>query len=214
MIFMKRCPQCEFIYPDSDAVCDFDQTSLLLVAESEIAAITNTPVRPALADLAATHSKNFEKRKSRKALPIAAVLGLVLGIVFGVYFAVHRQMTRPTVEQSSIVTPQPVAQMPSPSPSPSASVDESALPEEGVEKTSRSTASSSKTSTSHTTTNLGPVSTSENAAKKSDHKVILLTSGGKVEADEVWRTKDGVWYRRDGLVTLLKKNRVKAIVSR
>ena len=209
---MKRCPQCEFIYPDADAVCDFDQTSLVLVAESEIAAITNTPVRPALAELAATHSKNFAKRKTRKALPIAAALGLVLGmVVFGVYFAVHRQMVPPPVQQSSNVTPQPVAQLPSPSPSPS--VTESPLPEEGTEKASKSTTPSSKISTSHTTTSLGPVSTSETGAKNTDHKVILLTSGGKVEADEVWRTKDGIWYRRDGLVTLLKKNRVKAIVS-
>ncbi|PYS73403.1 MAG: hypothetical protein DMF69_04870 [Acidobacteria bacterium] len=209
---MKRCPQCEFIYPDSDEACDFDQTSLVLVAESEIAAITNTPARPALSDLAATHSKKFENRKSRKALPIAAALGLVLGIVvFGVYFAVHRQMTSPSVAQSNIVTAQPVAQAPSPSPSPS--VNESPSPEELTGPASNSTSSNSKTSTSHTTTSLGPVSTSETGAKNTDHKVILLTSGGKVEADEVWRTKDGIWYRRDGLVTLLKKNRVKAIVS-
>jgi len=209
---MKRCPQCEFIYPDADAVCDFDQTSLVLVAESEIAAITNTPVRPALAELAATHSKNFEKRKTRKALPIAAALGLVLGmVVFGVYFAVHRQMVPPPVQQSSNVTPQPVAQLPSPSPSPSPSVTESPTPEEGTDKTSKSTTPSSKISTSHTTTSLGPVSTGETEAKKTG-QVILLMSGGRVEADEVWKTKDGVWYRRDGLVTLLKKNRVKAIV--
>ena len=42
---------------------------------------------------------------------------------------------------------------------------------------------------------------------------ILLTTGGKIDADEVWRTRDGVWYRRAGIVTLLKHNRVKAIVN-
>ena len=44
--------------------------------------------------------------------------------------------------------------------------------------------------------------------------VILLASGGKIEADEAWRTKDGVWYRRNGMVTLLKRGEVKAIVTR
>jgi hypothetical protein len=44
--------------------------------------------------------------------------------------------------------------------------------------------------------------------------VIVLTTGNKVAADQVWRTKDGVWYRKDGIVTLLKKNRVKAIIGR
>lgn len=44
--------------------------------------------------------------------------------------------------------------------------------------------------------------------------MIVLTSGGKIEADEVWRTRDGVWYRRNGMVTLLKRNQVKAIVTK
>jgi hypothetical protein len=44
--------------------------------------------------------------------------------------------------------------------------------------------------------------------------VIMLTSGGKIDADEVWRTKDGVWYRRNGMVTLLKRGQVKAIVAK
>jgi hypothetical protein len=43
--------------------------------------------------------------------------------------------------------------------------------------------------------------------------VIMLTSGGKIDADEVWRTRDGVWYRRNGIVTLLKHNRVKSIAN-
>jgi hypothetical protein len=42
----------------------------------------------------------------------------------------------------------------------------------------------------------------------------MLTSGGKIDADEVWRTKDGVWYRRNGIVTLLKRAQVKNIVTR
>jgi len=42
----------------------------------------------------------------------------------------------------------------------------------------------------------------------------MLASGGKIEADEVWRTKDGVWYRRNGIVTLLKRAQVKNISMR
>jgi hypothetical protein len=37
---MKRCPQCLFIYPDTDSVCDFDQTPLVSATEAEIAAVT------------------------------------------------------------------------------------------------------------------------------------------------------------------------------
>ncbi len=218
MVSMKRCPQCQFIYPDSDNMCDFDQTTLVAAAESEIAAITNTSARPALSDLAATHSKKFENRKSRKALPVAAALGLVLGVVvFGVWFAVHRQMTpQQNPEQvPNSVAPQPVvANLPSPSPSPS--ITESPSPEEPSNTAAKTSSSPSRASTSHLTTSLAPVSTSNPTAtqKAGTKSVILLTSGGKVEADEVWRTKDGIWYRRDGVVTLLKKNRVKSIVSK
>jgi hypothetical protein len=42
----------------------------------------------------------------------------------------------------------------------------------------------------------------------------MLTSGGKIDADEVWRTRDGIWYRKNGIVTLLKTGRVKAIVNK
>jgi hypothetical protein len=42
----------------------------------------------------------------------------------------------------------------------------------------------------------------------------MLTSGARIDADEVWRTRDGVWYRRNGMVTLLKRTQVKAIVTR
>jgi hypothetical protein len=44
--------------------------------------------------------------------------------------------------------------------------------------------------------------------------VITLSSGGRIEADEVWRTKDGVWYRRNGIVTLVKRAQVKSISPR
>jgi hypothetical protein len=48
---------------------------------------------------------------------------------------------------------------------------------------------------------------------KNGKATILLTTGSKLSADEVWRTRDGVWYRRDGIVTLLKRGQVKAIIN-
>jgi len=32
-----------------------------------------------------------------------------------------------------------------------------------------------------------------------------------VEADEAWETGEGIWYRRRGVVTLLERDKVKAI---
>ncbi|HEY6805580.1 MAG TPA: hypothetical protein VI306_18525 [Pyrinomonadaceae bacterium] len=208
---MKRCPQCQFIYPDSDKICYFDQTALVDATESEIAAITNTPARPALSELAATHSKNFQNRKNRRMLPVAAGIGLVIGImVVGVYFAVHRQMNPPSVQQQTQILKSPTTvQAPSPSPT----LVTASSPEPAIIQEQK--LSNDKTTTAHTTKSSGPTSTGApgTSTTSSTKQVILLNGGGKVEADEVWRTKEGVWYRRDGVVTLLKKNRVKAIVS-
>jgi cytoskeletal protein RodZ len=212
---MKRCPQCEFIYPDADRVCDFDQTPLVDATESEIAAITNTPERPVLSDLAATHSRKFESRKNKRTLPIAAAIGLLLGIAaVGVYVAVHRQMRpQPVQQEAQKVATSTVPQGSSPTPSPS--VAPSASSSQVVASPEKPATPGAKTTTAHTTTSSGAVSPSTpgTISKVTAKQVILLTGGGKVEADEVWRTKEGVWYRRDGVVTLLKKNRVKAIVS-
>jgi hypothetical protein len=41
--------------------------------------------------------------------------------------------------------------------------------------------------------------------------VIHLANGAAVKADEVWRRDDGVWYRQAGMITFLKRSRVKAI---
>lgn len=210
---MKRCPQCEFIYPDRDEVCDFDQTRLVSATESEIAAITNTPERPSLAELAATHSRKFEARRSRRALPIAAALGLILGLIsVAIYIAVHRRMVSRNSEAATSQVGQPPA-VATPSPSPSPTIAISPLPELVAQEKPPTT--TPKVSTTHPTVRLGQVSTgpprTESAA--SSKPVIILTSGSRIEADAAWRTKDGVWYRRNGIVTLLKGSRVKAIVG-
>jgi hypothetical protein len=196
---MKRCPQCLFLYPDSDEKCDFDQTPLEAVNDAEIEAATNPP-KPA--------------RKRRKTLPVAAVGGLFLGILlFAIYFAISRQ-----AQKTSAVAPQPPATVTftaprpvvtAPSPSPSASPSPSPSP-------SPTKTSSNTVSTAHSRATSDPVSTSGPGAgtRQGGKPVITLTTGGKIDADEVWRTKDGVWYRRNGMVTLLKRNQVKTIVTR
>jgi hypothetical protein len=183
---MKRCPQCLFIYPENDERCDFDKTPLVPVADSEIdAAVKPSPQR----------NRGF-------VLIIGAVIAFVVTI--GVYFFNSRsEETSPDIPVVATVPAGPKAPSPTPSPSPSPSPSPTATPK----------TASARVATSHTTTSLDPVSTS-GPAKGGGKTVILLTSGGKIDADEVWRTRDGVWYRRNGIVTLLKRARVKAIVNR
>jgi hypothetical protein len=41
--------------------------------------------------------------------------------------------------------------------------------------------------------------------------ILRLTNGATISADEVWQKKEGVWYRQAGMVTFLKRSRVRSI---
>lgn len=204
---MKRCPQCLFIYPDSDARCDFDNTPLVVVDEAEIEAATSqaTP-RP--------KKKRAPKKRSRKVKASAVVVGLMVGIgtLLGYYGFNQLNAETPEIAPTAIVAqapitgPQPTVASPAPVETPLPSPIPSASPK----------SSADRIVTSHSRTTAAPVSTSgPGLGKKPGGKpVILLTTGSRIEADEVWRTRDGIWYRRGGIVTLLKRNKVKAIIDR
>lgn len=192
---MKRCPQCLFLYPESDERCDFDQTLLEVVDDAEI----DAAIRP-------TQSSS----RQRWVLPIVAAVGLLLGVlVVAIYYAVSHQTQKaaaaPQTSPLTVATPQPAT----PEPSPSASPSPSPSPSPKVSASASPSAAHSRASTD-------PVSTSGPGigTRQGGKPIIVLTSGGKIDADEVWRTKDGVWYRRNGIVTLLKRGQVKTIVTR
>ena len=204
---MKRCPQCLFIYPDSDSRCDFDNTPLVVVDEAELDAATGQ-TQPA------PKPKRAPRKRRSKVTAIVATVGLLLGVVsFLVYYTVSK--AAPDTEEIApialvtlqpITTPPPASEAPSPLETPSPSPSPSTTPKPSGERIA----------TSHSSTTVAPVSTSgPGLGKKLGGKpVIVLTSGARIDADEVWRTRDGIWYRRAGLVTLLKRNQVKAILER
>src|SRR5688572_20618908 len=92
---MKRCPQCLFLYPESDERCDFDKTLLEVVDDAEIEAAT----RP---------SKSSSR--PRRILPIVAAVGLLLGVfMFAIYYAVSHQSQKAAAAPQKSSTPAPVA---------------------------------------------------------------------------------------------------------
>ena len=193
---MKRCPQCLFIYPESDQRCDFDNTPLVAVADSEIDAATKP------------------RRSGKIKLLLIAVALVAAFSTFALYkfSSAESSPDIPVVVTEAAPLPEPPA--PAPLPSPSVSPSPSPKP------------SPTQTATSHTSSSLNPVSTGGPASgrpasgqpatgtQRAGKPIILLTDGGKIEADEVWRTRDGIWYRRNGMVTLLKHGRVRSIVNR
>lgn len=191
---MKRCPQCLFLYPDADDRCDFDQTPLEVVDEAAVEAATHPVAK-------------------RQIPPLAAAVAILAGVLgFAVLFGISLRRTSVATQNPAIVapvaSPEPVlTTLPSPSPSVSPSPSPSPSPKPSIAPTA---ASSHSRPTRDFVSTGGP----DTSTKQGGKPVIVLTSGGRIDADEVWRTKDGVWYRRNGMVTLLKRSQVKTIVTK
>lgn len=213
---MKRCPECLFIYPDSDTRCDFDSTPLVIVDDAELDAATTQPKTPSRRKRGSTNKKPASTKpnrttKKRKATALTAIIGLLLGLsAFLIYYyrSTHRTENVAQLPPTPIASAQPiVASIPSPSPLTTAS------PTPTATQIPISKPATDRIATAHTTTTVAPISTSGPGMIKNGKAIILLTNGSKLSADEVWRTRDGVWYRRDGIVTLLKRGQVKAIIN-
>jgi len=207
---MKRCPQCLFIYPESDARCDFDNTPLVVVDDAEIdSATAPAPAKKKRASTSKKGSSGSKKSSRKKGTAITAAVGLALGLTgFSVYYGLSSR-----AKDVAEIAPVAIASTATPQPTPPHVQIVSSPLVENAEPSPTPKPVAERTATSHSRTTVAPVSTSGPGMGKGGKPVILLTTGGKIDADEVWRTRDGVWYRRAGIVTLLKHNRVKAIVN-
>ena len=88
---MKRCPQCLFIYPESDTRCDFDNTSLVVVDDAEIESATSQAPAPVAAKKKRAAGSKKVSRKKGKAISAAAAL--VFGLAgFFVYFRLSQSV--------------------------------------------------------------------------------------------------------------------------
>jgi len=216
---MKHCPECDSSYPDTDKFCELDGTPLVAdPSDIDPNLLVPSPDRVPEPDVppevvgASGYQDSGEPPRSQnwKTLAIVAVAGVAIGVIL---FIVYHRITREAPEQGSndsanvAVTQEqvpPVTSAPSPfasaSPSPEPSPSPSARPTPAVQAEPARVALSSS-----------PVSTSGSETTTRPPVTIRLTDGTSVEADEAWETKEGIWYRRRGLMTLLKRDQVKAI---
>ena len=161
-------------------------------------------------------SQPSESRTVRRRFPkliaiVAGALFLVLVLSFAtVYLIVKARSNRVAISQVMPVQLPAIEKRPAPSP-----IVSTAIVEPTPEPTPKTVPTPTRTTVTKSAVSIGPVSTSgvSTSGKSGGKPVILLTSGGKIEADQVWRAKEGVWYRRNGIVTLLKRERVRAIVG-
>ena len=179
---MKQCPKCSAVFPDGDRFCEID----------------GTPLLPA-------------RNKNSKTLTLVAVVGVSLGVL-GVlaYLIFLGEPAAPEPVSSSTVSRQPFAPIapstprPISEPSPSPSTAPSPSPSVGPSPSPQPSASIVQFSSN-------PIATSAGAPAIKGQMIISLTNGGKIEADEVWQTGEGIWYRKGSVMSMLDPKNVKSI---
>ena len=196
VLSMKHCPECETDFPDSKHFCEFDGTSL----------VSDEPE----AELKPDSDARLKTEPNVKMIAIA-ISGVVIGVIL---FLIYYTMTREPATQSSnmqssnpsIVVPQQAALAPpapppvasaSPSVEPSPSPSASPSPSPQTQKERRVELSSTAISTDQKT--------------KSSPVIIRLNDGARIQSDEAWQTREGIWYRRGSVIALLDPKQVRAI---
>ena len=208
---MKRCPECYEAYDDEQKFCENDGHELLAdpaySPKPEVVVANPAPARPMWWP--------------------AAVLGILIGVIFGAgVFVVALLVSTPekseqpatqatevkerTLPNRAIATSNP-APTPEPEASPSPDSEEEAEAEP-------SPATNTETKTASVQLNQGPISTGEKTkpgeGDGATQTVIEMTDGSTLDVDAAWEDKQGIWYRRSGLVSFVDSSRVKAITSR
>jgi cytoskeletal protein RodZ len=225
---MKHCPQCSFLYLDSDLLCDLDQTPLVADHFADAAALEHSEQKGEKLPLtAAVHQQKVHLKTLSAAIIASLIIGLVLLLSYQ-RMRIEANQAPPTSQaktspaQASQASR--VAQIAQQASNEVATKAALAQQESGASVSRDNTspsAESSSSSTSRTTPNTrpdsarlrvssNPVSTGDVAKPGSGPVTIRLANGSTLQADEVWRTKAGIWYRRKGIVTLLNRNHVRS----
>lgn len=216
---MKRCPQCSFLYLDSDSLCDLDHTPLLpddFGSDLDLAKLENAGHLSRTAGV-------IKRRLDLKTVSAATIVGLIIGLMLlGSY-----QRTRLTLQASQAP---PTQKTPATNGthvsrviqvarevSIRAAVDQTESDSTLAPASSDQAVSATKTVTNNQPdskplrASSNPVSTGSVTKPGNGSITIRLTDGSTIQAEEVWKTKAGIWYRRKGIVTFLKPSRVRAI---
>lgn len=210
---MKHCPQCDSSFPDTDQYCEVDGTPLIsdfsyrmaapvFERESVNASEVTEEVRP----------PNYRPPRESQAWKIFAVSAIAVVATATVLFFLYQQTQSPNElssdESSNASATQQSLPLMTARPAPFASVSPSPEPSPSPSPTP---SPSVQTDSARAVLSSSPVSTGDAEVLKRA-VVIRLTNGTSVEADEVWETGEGIWYRRSGLVTLLERDHVASIV--
>jgi len=182
---MKQCPTCSATFADGDRFCEIDGTPLFAVRP-----LSNT---------------------TQKTLPIIAVIGVALGAFIAIfYLSFQGETDKPEPAANSTIARQQF--VPRVLPTPKAAVEPSPSPSIAPSPSPSVAASPSpQPSVSMTELSSSPITTRAGAPSVRGQMIIRLVNGAQIEADEVWQTGEGIWYRKGSVMSLLDPKNVKSI---
>ena len=195
---MKQCPECNEVFDNQKAFCDMDGAELVRLTDSP-RAISETNPSPGATPVWVTGI-------------IGGLIGIILCVLLYIAFLAPKRETAlqdHQNNQNTETTPpksNQIAVMPAP-PRETASPTETASPAEAEASPAASPAATA--ATPPPVVNHGPIATSG----KNERAIIKMKDGSTLEADAAWEDKQGIWYRRSGVVSFLDKNRVEAIIE-
>jgi hypothetical protein len=220
---MKLCPQCEFIYEDEQAFCDMDGKELVFGAASLAMERVITP--PTRLNI------NIPPKSRSRSFPILVAIALVLVAILSFLYLLrfHRSesvsASPPSVTSSKTTTSGDTSAPPSQpdsnsitSAAPPSTGDLTQLSEQERSSPAEVAAVSSTLSSAHSASAKGMLVEPKalpnaDAVPANRHRpaIIRLNNGSAIKADEVWETREGIWYRQGGMVTMLRRSSVRAI---
>jgi len=190
---MKRCPECNSLFPDTEKFCELDGTALIETADNR-----------EFIELPPSRSKQTP-------LFIVATVGVVIGVLLALMYLVLTRDKAPKPIASSTSTPAIAPQTLPPRPSsrqadsvPSPTIEPSPSPSPSAEPSP-----SVQPSPEQVKLSVSPISTAR--GQNAGPLTIKLNTGVTIEADEAWQTSEGIWYRKGGMVALLDPKDIKAV---
>lgn len=217
---MKQCPECNESFEDEQNFCDIHGTRLV-----DEAVMLRAALQRAGGSLPETQQREASSANvDWVTIAVAVMFGVMLSLLaYVIEFAPQNTELRRQNRSSAVSQQQPaprstqVAAAPQAQTARSAAVDAAEAQEEGQQTDAASSASPSPASSAIETAarplNSGPVSTGGKQTGKQGPAIIRLKDGAAVEADAVWEDRQGVWYRRGGLVSFVEAHRVAAITE-
>ena len=210
---MKRCPQCYEVYDEGAKFCEADGTELL--ADPTLSPESQAAATPSV-------------QSASPAWVPAALLGVLIGVGIGAgIFAAITISSGSTAHEPQQVRESPEYREKAPSsraatvanPAPTAEPEESPSPEaEATAEAAASPAANEENKGTVAQFNQGPISTGQktkaNESEPDLQTVIEMNDGSTLDVDAAWEDKQGIWYRRSGLVSFVESSRVKAITAR